>query len=111
MARPDEKVARSAWLVGLIALAGGLAAPAAMPIAGPLVPAYFVAARQAGVVGELVAASLARPGADPELAAFYAARAERPLWIEHGRVRPEARQLIALLDAPPTIRTYDPLDV
>ena len=98
MARPDEKVARSAWLVGLIALAGGLAAPAAMPIAGPLVPAYFVAARQAGVVGERVAASLARPGADPELAAFYAARAERPLWIEHGRVRPEARQLIALID-------------
>jgi murein L,D-transpeptidase YcbB/YkuD len=95
--RPERNEAWSGWLVGLIALAGGLAAPVSAPVAGPLAPVHAVSVR-AGRVGELVAASLAQPGADPQLQAFYAARGESPLWIEHHRVRPEARQLIAIVE-------------
>jgi murein L,D-transpeptidase YcbB/YkuD len=87
--------------VGLIALAGGLAAPVSMPVAGPLArhaPAVAVVAHDAAV-DRLLAASLAERGADPDLAGFYAAREHAPLWIDHRRIRPEARQLIALLRA------------
>lgn len=98
MDRPDRKEARSGWLVGLIALAGGLAAPVSAPVAGPLAPAH-VAAFRAGPTAPFIAASLAQPGADPELKAFYAARDDQPLWIEHDRVRPEAEQLIGLIRA------------
>jgi murein L,D-transpeptidase YcbB/YkuD len=46
-----------------------------------------------------VAASLARSSADPETKAFYAARLNRPLWVDHGRLRPEALHLIAHIQA------------
>jgi murein L,D-transpeptidase YcbB/YkuD len=101
--RPDIVQARSGWLVGLIALAGGLAAPVSAPVAGSwarpqVAPAPYVAP-EAGLVGELVAASLAQPDADPELKAFYDGRGDRPLWVEHGRLRPEAAQAIARIQA------------
>ena len=92
----ERKEARSGWLVGLIALAGGLAAPVSAPVAGPLASAHVVAPRSSPVA-QFIAASLAQPAADPELRAFYAARDDQPLWVEHGRVRPEAARLIALL--------------
>jgi murein L,D-transpeptidase YcbB/YkuD len=90
--------------VGLVALAGGLAAPVSAPVAGALAHRHAAAvasapAAQPGPVGEQLAASLAQPGADPELAAFYAARNNLPLWTEHRRIRPEAAQLIARLEA------------
>lgn len=102
--RPDETRLRSGWLVGLIALAGGLAAPMSMPVAGPLAqlrPAALQHARHhhAGAVGAQIAASLAKAGADPQVAAFYADRSNAPLWSEHGRLLPEARQLIARIRA------------
>ncbi|CAN7353832.1 L,D-transpeptidase family protein [Phenylobacterium sp. LjRoot225] len=83
--------------MGLIALAGGLAAPVSMPVAGPLTSA--AAALRPGPVGEILASRLATPAADAELAAFYAARGDRPLWTARGRLGPEADQLVALLRA------------
>jgi len=50
-----------------------------MPVAGPL------------------ASATASPVADADLAAFYAARGERPLWIAGGRLAPEAGELVARL--------------
>jgi murein L,D-transpeptidase YcbB/YkuD len=94
--RPDRKSAQSGWLVGLIALAGGLAAPVSAPVAGPLASPHAVALR-ASPVAEVIGASLAEPRADPELRAFYAARDDQPLWIENRRVRREAAQLIAAI--------------
>jgi murein L,D-transpeptidase YcbB/YkuD len=95
--RPDKTEARSGGLVGLIALAGGLAAPMSMPVAGPLTTPAAVARHDP--VGRLLADRLAEPTADPDLAAFYAARAEAPLWTEGGRIAPESVQLIATLKA------------
>jgi len=40
----------------------------------------------------------ALPGAEREIAAFYSARADRPLWIADGRVRPEAMRVIELIE-------------
>ena len=82
-----------------MALAGGLAAPLSMPVAGPLsVPGRIEFDRRAGPVGDLIEASLTRPGADPELAAFYAARGERPLWVQGRRLRPETREVVFLVE-------------
>jgi murein L,D-transpeptidase YcbB/YkuD len=93
VASGEDRPARSGWLlVGLIALAGGLAAPASAPIADP--PLALALASPADAQ---VAAGLARSSADPETKAFYAARQNRPLWADHGRLRPEALRLIAQL--------------
>jgi len=35
---------------------------------------------------------------DPELAAFYRSRADRPLWVKGGRLRPEAEQVLRLIE-------------
>jgi murein L,D-transpeptidase YcbB/YkuD len=99
----EKTLARSGWLVGLVALAGGFAAPVAAPVMAPPAaskPPVAVAHidMMGGVVGVMLAASLAQPGADPELAGFYAARDDRPLWSEDGRLKPEAEQLIALVE-------------
>jgi murein L,D-transpeptidase YcbB/YkuD len=106
----QDKQARSGWLVGLVALAGGLAAPASAPIADP--PVQRVAIAPASPAEELLAATLARSKADPETTAFYAARLNRALWIDHGRLRPEAQQLIARLrtagDDDLRVADYDP---
>jgi len=111
---PDRAQARSSWLVGLVALAGGLAVPMSTPVASAPAPqraavalagipeaqAAADAAEQvfwgAGVGGQL-AQQLARPDADPVVSSFYAARGQRPLWIVRDRVAPEAQQLIARL--------------
>lgn len=83
--------------MGLIALAGGLAAPLAMPVAGPLTA--VAAAPSPGPIGAVLARRLAEPAADADLAAFYAARSDRPLWTASGRPAPEADLLIARLKA------------
>jgi murein L,D-transpeptidase YcbB/YkuD len=89
---------RSGWLVGLIALAGGLAAPVSTPVAGPLA-APRPAVEFASPLGAELAERLSKPGADPELAGFYQARRHRALWVRGGRIAPEARRLIAILQA------------
>ena len=89
---------RSGWLVGLVALAGGLAAPVSTPVAGPL-SAPRPAVEFGSPLGAQLAADLSRPDADPELAAFYEARRHRALWVEGGRIAPEARRLIETLRA------------
>jgi murein L,D-transpeptidase YcbB/YkuD len=81
--------------VALIALAGGLAAPVSTPVAGS--PSAAAAAARPGPVSEILARRLAAPAADADLAAFYAARGDLPLWTGGGRVAPEADQLIARL--------------
>jgi murein L,D-transpeptidase YcbB/YkuD len=103
---PDESPARSGWLVALIALAGGLAAPMAMPETSRVTSPQIVGTQDADLsrapAVELWGsplAGLAQAKADPEMAAFYAARGERALWIDDGRVRPQARQLISYLRA------------
>src|SRR5690606_29727442 len=70
------------------AVAGGLAGSAlAIGTASP-----------GGVVGEALRADLSRQAAvDADVAAFYAARGFRPLWIGRGGVRAEAAQLVDLL--------------
>jgi murein L,D-transpeptidase YcbB/YkuD len=76
-----------------------LAAPVSLPVAGPLAGPHPAVVRHDAALERLLASNLARPGVDPELVAFYAARADTPLWIDRGRVRPEARQLVAMLRA------------
>jgi len=93
----ENTEARPGWLVGLIALAGGLAAPMSMPVSGPTAATAAVAAPHPDPLGEILARRLATPAADPDLAAFYAGRGQRPLWSEHGRLDPAAGQLIARL--------------
>jgi murein L,D-transpeptidase YcbB/YkuD len=64
------------------------------PTLGPVAAAARLAHDPlTGALGE----ALARPGVDGELAAFYAAPGSGALWIQHGRVRPEARKLVELL--------------
>lgn len=91
--------------MGLIALAGGLAVPMSMPVAGPppasraevaLVAIPDAAEGGRGLDGQ-IAPPAAQPAADGDLAGFYAARGQRPLWTAEGRVAPEAGRLIALL--------------
>jgi murein L,D-transpeptidase YcbB/YkuD len=41
--------------------------------------------------------SLAAPGVDAGLSAFYQARAHRPLWVTGGQVAPDAQELLARL--------------
>ena len=94
----EANQARSGWLVGLIALAGGLAAPVATPIAGPLA-APRPAVEFASPLGSRLARTLTRPGGDVELAGFYQARRHRALWVQDGRIDPAARRLIAMLEA------------
>ena len=96
MRPPDKSSVRSGWLVGLVALAGGLAAPVAMPVAGPLAQAR-PAVEFASPLGARLSDDLTRPGADAELAAFYNARRHRALWVRDGRIVPEAQTLIARL--------------
>jgi murein L,D-transpeptidase YcbB/YkuD len=85
--------ARSGWLVGLIALIGGLAAPTSAPVAGPL------AQREAqDPLPAAIQAEVARADRDRDLARFYASREGRPLWIEGRRLRPEAQALLSRLD-------------
>ena len=89
--------------MGLVALAGGLAAPMSMPVARP--QAVIAAAVPQGPAADVaaisaqMAKSLAQPGADTELSAFYAARGGRPLWTAQGRIAPEAVRLITLVRA------------
>lgn len=89
--------------MGLIALAGGLAAPMSMPVAGqPAASQAAVpqaAAADVQAISAQLAQDLAHSGADAEVAAFYAARDQRPLWTAQGRVAPEAERLIALVKA------------
>lgn len=105
MLRLNGAEARSSWLVGLVALAGGIAAPMSMPVARPQPAAQAAAPEPAGPAADVQAVStqlakiLAQPGANTELAAFYAARGHRPLWTAQGRVAPEAARLIALVKA------------
>lgn len=96
--------------MGLIALAGGLALPMSMPVAGttasradaalvaiPGAAAAPAASADAQAIAAQIAQTLTQPGADPDLAAFYAARGQLPLWTASGRVAPEAGRLIAAL--------------
>jgi len=85
-------------MVGLIALAAGLAAPASIPVAGP-VSGPQPAVEFASPLGSRLAEELSRAGADADLAAFYQARRHRALWVRDGRVAPEAQKLIAMLKA------------
>jgi murein L,D-transpeptidase YcbB/YkuD len=91
--RAGRTAAESWWLVGLIALAGGLAAPMSTPVAGSLAAARHAAADPSA---RALVAALAG-SADAELAQFYAQRAYRPLWIDRGALRPEARALVSLV--------------
>jgi len=96
----------------MIVLAAGLAAPTSAPVAGPLASAMRAAADP---LAGAVRAAISTRTSDPELAAFYAARNYRPLWIDGRRVRPEARVLIAALQdaAAENLRPadYDPAGV
>jgi len=92
--RRERSGAGSGWLVGLIALAGGLAAPMATPVAGPLAAAERAADPLAKAIGE----ALLNPRVGPEIGAVYAARQNLPLWIERGHVRPEAKALVRLIE-------------
>lgn len=86
--------------MGLIALAGGLAAPMSTPIAGPTMQARHAGlapAPHAGPVGHILARRLATPVADADLAAFYAAHGNAPIWIDDRRASSEAFEVIALL--------------
>ena len=89
--------------MGLVALAGGLAAPMSMPVARPQAVIAAVVpqgpAADVAAISAQMAKTLAQPGADTELAAFYAARGGRPLWTAQGRIAPEAGRLIALVRA------------
>jgi len=38
------------------------------------------------------------PGAEREIAAFYSARSNRPLWVAGGRLRPEAQRVLKLIE-------------
>lgn len=98
--RPSRAETRSGWVVGLIALAGGLIVPMSMPLTRAPATTHVAAGGATAstadtqAVGAQLAHDLAQPGADTELAAFYAARDHRPLWIADGRMAPEASQLI-----------------
>jgi murein L,D-transpeptidase YcbB/YkuD len=35
---------------------------------------------------------------DPELAVFYRARSNKTLWVQDGRLRPEAEQVLRLIE-------------
>ena len=71
-----------------------------LPVAGPMAtPPRPAVDPRAGAVGEALRDALTEPGADAELAGFYAARGERPLWVEHRRLRPEAREVVRLAAA------------
>lgn len=87
----------SGLLVGLIALAGGLAAPMSTPVVGPLAASSALA--YGGPTEARLVKALAEPGADPEVAAFYAARDHRPLWIAGNRIAPEAGRLLERIRA------------
>lgn len=92
--RSGQSKARSSWWLALIVIAGGLTAPLSLPVSGAA-----AAALEASPVSEEVATRLAAPDADPDLAAFYAARDGRPLWFQRGKLSPEAKQFIARLRA------------
>jgi murein L,D-transpeptidase YcbB/YkuD len=82
-------------VVASIAIAGGgLAGLALAPV---VVPVIRVA--EVGPTGEAVRAALADRPADDALAGFYRGRGYRPLWIEGGRMRPEAADLVATLQS------------
>jgi murein L,D-transpeptidase YcbB/YkuD len=116
MSRRPAAWAGAAWLAGLIA-AAGLAIPLSMPVAGPLAAHArpTSVAPQAGAEAAVLRQRLAAPGADAELAGFYAARRYRPLWTAEGRLSREARRaadLVARADADGLDpQAYDPADL
>jgi L,D-transpeptidase YcbB len=57
-----------------------------------------VAAASQGRGGESVASVLRTADADRDLAAFYAARGHRPLWVRGGAPQSEAFQLLSLIE-------------
>jgi murein L,D-transpeptidase YcbB/YkuD len=101
---------RSGWLVGAIALVGGLVAAVSLHVAGsspttgpgadPLAdPIAYVSVPHATASDEAISQqltqALARPDIDSDVAAFYAERGTSPLWFDRGRPTPEARRLVA----------------
>lgn len=83
-------------LLALTILAGGVAAPMSLPAHGAAAAALEEAA-ESNPLSEVMSSRLSEPDADPDLAAFYAAREGRPLWFQRGKVSPEAKQFIARL--------------
>lgn len=96
--RPNQFKPRPSWLLALLVAAGGMTAPMSLPAHGAAAAALAEAA-EANPLSEGVAARLSEPDADPDLAAFYAARDGRPMWFSRGKVSPEAKQFIARLRA------------
>jgi murein L,D-transpeptidase YcbB/YkuD len=60
-------------------------------LAGSLLPGAVIGAQSRS------SADTNRVRLDPGVAAFYAARGGKPLWISHGRLRPEAQALVSVL--------------
>jgi murein L,D-transpeptidase YcbB/YkuD len=68
--------------------------PVVLATAAPAIPAYAAGTN----VPALGSALTAQVRGDLELTAFYHARANRPLWVENGRVRAEADQVLRLIE-------------